>query len=132
MDEKLNKEEIWSRCLSYIRDRIQETAFQTWFDDVRVSSINKEDITLLVPNKFHYEWLESKYRTLIVESIKSIVMHPLIVNYTVPVTSKSSNGREAAKSWLGCAAVWIIASGHSSLINIFTFFRSLISIGLGK
>ena len=57
MDEKLNKEEIWGKCLSYIKDRIQETAFQTWFDGVQVSSINKEDITLLVPNKFHYEWL---------------------------------------------------------------------------
>ena len=91
MDEKLNKEEIWGKCLSYIKDRIQETAFQTWFDGVQVSSINKEDITLLVPNKFHYEWLESKYRTLIDESIKSIVTYPLIVNYTVPVTSKSSN-----------------------------------------
>ena len=91
MDEKFNKEEIWGKCLSYIKDRIQETAFQTWFDGVQVSSINKEDITLLVPNKFHYEWLESKYRTLIDESIKSIVTYPLIVNYTVPVTSKSSN-----------------------------------------
>ena len=91
MDEKLNKEEIWDRCLSYIKNRIQETAFQTWFDDVKVSSVNKEEITLQVPNKFHYEWLESKYRTLIDESIKSIVSYPLIVNYTVPVTSKSSS-----------------------------------------
>ena len=38
------------------------------------ASINKEDITLLVPNKFHYEWLESKYRTLIDESIKNDVI----------------------------------------------------------
>ena len=91
MDEKLNKEEIWDKCLSYIKDRIQETAFQTWFDGVKVSSVNREDITLLVPNKFHYEWLESKYRALIDESIKSIVSHPLIVNYTIPVTSKSSS-----------------------------------------
>ena len=91
MDEKLNKEEVWGRCLSYIKNRIQETAFQTWFADVHVSAINKEDLTLLVPNKFHYEWLESKYRTLIDESIKSVLSCPLVVNYTVPITSKSSN-----------------------------------------
>ena len=90
MDEKLNKEEIWSKCLLFIKNRIQETAFQTWFDGISISSISSEDVTLLVPNKFHYEWLESKYRTLIDESIKSIVTYPLIVNYTVPVTSKSS------------------------------------------
>ena len=45
MAEKLNKEEVWTKCLSFIKSRIQETAFQTWFDDVRVSSINREDIS---------------------------------------------------------------------------------------
>ena len=31
--------------------------------------------------------------------------------------SKSSKGREAARSWLGCAAAWTMASGRSSSIN---------------
>ena len=65
MDDKLNKEEIWNKCLLFIKNRIQETAFQTWFDGVQVASISDEDITLLVPNQFHFEWLESKYRNLI-------------------------------------------------------------------
>ena len=65
MDDKLNKEEVWNKCLLFIKNRIQETAYQTWFDGVNVASISNEDITLLVPNKFHYEWLESKYRMLI-------------------------------------------------------------------
>ena len=90
MDDKLNKEEVWSKCLLFIKNRIQETAFQTWFDGVLISSMSEEDITLLVPNKFHYEWLESKYRTLIDESINKIMSKSLIINYTVPITSKSS------------------------------------------
>ena len=88
MDEKLNKEEIWSKCLSYIKDRIQETAFQTWFDGVQVSSINKEDITLLVPNKFHYEWLESKYRLLIDDAIKSTGNYFAHVDFGEDITAK--------------------------------------------
>ena len=91
MDEKLNKEDIWSKCLLFIKNRIQETAFQTWFDGVQVASINNEDITLLVPNRFHFEWLESKYRNLIDEAIKKVLSKSLIINYTVPVTSKSAN-----------------------------------------
>ena len=89
MDEKFNKEEVWGKCLLFIKNRIQETAFQTWFDGVQISSINNEDLTLLVPNKFHYEWLESKYRTLIDEAINNVTAKSLIINYTVPVTSKS-------------------------------------------
>ncbi len=89
MDEKFNKEEVWGKCLLFIKNRIQETAFQTWFDGVQISSINDDDLTLLVPNKFHYEWLESKYRTLIDEAINSITSKSLIINYTVPITSKT-------------------------------------------
>ena len=88
MDEKFNKEEVWGKCLLFIKNRIQETAFQTWFDGVQISSINNEDLTLLVPNKFHYEWLESKYRTLIDEAINSVTSKSLIINYTVPITAK--------------------------------------------
>ena len=90
MDDKLNKEEVWNKCLLFIKNRIQETAYQTWFDGVNVASITGEDITLLVPNKFHYEWLESKYRMLIEESLKHVTSKSLIINYTVPITSKSS------------------------------------------
>jgi len=90
MNNKLNSEEVWNKCLLFIKNRIQETAFQTWFDGVRISSMGEEDITLLVPNKFHYEWLESKYRALIDEAINTVVSKSLIINYTVPITSKSS------------------------------------------
>jgi chromosomal replication initiator protein len=90
MNDKLNREEVWNKCLLFIKNRIQETAFQTWFDGVSISSMGGEDITLLVPNKFHYEWLESKYRALIDEAINTVVSKSLIINYTVPITSKSS------------------------------------------
>ena len=89
MGDKLNKEEVWRKCLLYIKNRIQETAYQTWFDGIKISSISDDDITIQVPNKFHYEWLESKYRTLMDEAIVNSLSYPLVINYTVPITSKT-------------------------------------------
>ena len=86
----INKDEFWGQCLSYIKTRISEQAYQTWFDDVMVSSINGEEITLLVPNQFHYEWLEQKYRHLIDAAIKETGIHPLVVNYSVVISKKST------------------------------------------
>ena len=43
------------------------------------------------------------------------------------LTSKSSKGREAARSWLGWAAVWTIAVGLSFSMNVRTEERSRIS-----
>jgi len=41
----LNKDELWGKCLLYIKDRIQEQAFQTWFDGIVATSLNNEEIT---------------------------------------------------------------------------------------
>ena len=64
----------------FIKDKIQDQAFQTWFDGISAISINNEEITLQVPNQFHYEWLESKYRHLIDSALKEVWPNPLIVN----------------------------------------------------
>ena len=86
-----NKDELWSKCLLYIKERIQEQAYQTWFDGVSVIDLNDEGITLQVPNQFHYEWLESKYRHLIDNSLKKYAVYPLIVNYSVVISDKKSD-----------------------------------------
>ena len=83
-----NKDELWGKCLVFIKERIQEQAYQTWFDGVSAINLNDEGITLQVPNKFHYEWLESKYRHLIDNALKEHAPHPLIVNYSVVISDK--------------------------------------------
>ena len=85
----MNKDELWDKCLLYIKDRIQEQAFETWFDGVLATNLGDEIITLQVPNQFHYEWLESKYRHLIDNALKENSQHPLIVNYSVVISDKS-------------------------------------------
>ena len=85
------KQTYWDKSLAYIRSKIEETAFQTWFEGVEIGTINDESITLIVPNRFHYEWLESKYRNLIDDAIKSTFNKSLIVNYSVILTEKTSD-----------------------------------------
>ena len=88
-EQGVSKDELWGNCLLYIKDRIQDQAFQTWFDGVIATNLNEEEITLQVPNQFHYEWLESKYRNLIDNALKEYSSHPLIVNYSVVISDKS-------------------------------------------
>ena len=84
----MKKEEFWTQCLAGIKTKISEQAFETWFNDVEIVGLEKEEITLQVPNKFHYEWLESKYRHLIDEVITEIGDVPRIVNYSVMISNK--------------------------------------------
>ena len=84
----MKKEEFWTQCLDGIKPKISEQAFETWFNDVEIVGLEKEEITLQVPNKFHYEWLESKYRHLIDEVITEIGDVPRVVNYSVMISNK--------------------------------------------
>ena len=81
---------VWDNCLLYIKDRVPELAFQTWFVGIQLSSVTEEGIVLQVPNKFHYEWLESKYRILIDDAVKNNFDHPRVVNYSVVISEKKS------------------------------------------
>jgi chromosomal replication initiator protein len=87
----MEKENFWQQCLDKIKNKISDQAFETWFKAVDIISINKEEINLQVPNEFHYEWLESKYRHLIDEVIIEISDHPKIVNYSVMISDKNIN-----------------------------------------
>ena len=87
----MEKEKFWQQCLDKIKNKITDQAFETWFKAVDIISLNKEEINLQVPNEFHYEWLESKYRHLIDEIIIAVGDHPKMVNYSVMISDKNIN-----------------------------------------
>ena len=80
---------FWQKCLEKIKEKLSDQAFETWFKAVSVISLNAEEINLQVPNQFHYEWLESKYRHLIDAAISKVDGVPRIVNYSVMISDKN-------------------------------------------
>ncbi len=79
----MDKEQIWQNCLSYIRERIPDQAYHTWFDGISLKDLTTDSIHLAVPGKFHLEWLESKYSRLIADAMTSGTGNPLQVHYTI-------------------------------------------------
>jgi chromosomal replication initiator protein len=49
---------IWQNCLALIREQIEETAYKTWFEPIIPKSLELDTLTLQVPNRFFFEWLE--------------------------------------------------------------------------
>ena len=85
----MNQNTFWQKCLEKIKEQLSDQAFETWFKAVSIISLNDDEINLQVPNQFHYEWLESKYRHLIDDAISQIDGVPRIVNYSVMVSDKT-------------------------------------------
>ena len=54
-------EKIWNNCLIFIKDNIQQQAFKTWFEPIIPLKIAENSLSIQVPSKFFYEWLEEHY-----------------------------------------------------------------------
>ncbi len=87
----MEKQNFWTECLNLIKQQITNQAFETWFSDVEILELNKEEIKLQVPNQYHYEWLEQKYRHLINDVLTEVGKNPRVVNYSVIVSNKKIN-----------------------------------------
>ena len=88
MDE--NKK-IWQECKKEIKKSVSFQAYQTWFSDLQFMSADFEQITLQVPNRFHYEWIENKYGQLINTSLKKFFGRELSVNYSILVKPEKAD-----------------------------------------
>lgn len=61
---------IWSNCLNSIKKNVEPQSFKTWFEPIKSVKIDKDVLTIQVPNKFFYEWLEEHYVEILKKAIK--------------------------------------------------------------
>ena len=56
---------VWDKCLSFIKDNIQPQAYKTWFLPIKPVRLSDNVLSIEVPSKFFYEWLEEHYIKLL-------------------------------------------------------------------
>ncbi|TAH27477.1 MAG: chromosomal replication initiator protein DnaA [Cytophagales bacterium] len=56
-----NCKSVWNNCLQLIAEVVGEQSFKTWFEPIVPLSLTNEVLTIQVPSKFFYEWLEEHY-----------------------------------------------------------------------
>lgn len=61
---------VWDSCLKTIRRNVNSQSFKTWFEPIRPIKLANEALTIQVPNKFFYEWLEEHYVHLLKKTIR--------------------------------------------------------------
>ncbi len=62
----LTPESVWSKCLDFIKDNLKnEQNFKTWFEPIIPVKLKGTSLTIQVPSKFFYEWLEQHYINLL-------------------------------------------------------------------
>lgn len=74
---ELSAEAVWQECLQIIRDNISRQSFKTWFEPLKADKLVEEDneirLTVKLPSRFYYEWLEEHYFGLLSKTIMKVL-----------------------------------------------------------
>jgi chromosomal replication initiator protein len=78
-------DKTWEKCLLFIKERIPEQSYKTWFLPIVPVKLESGVLTIQVPSQFFYEWLEENYVHLLHQAIKAEIGPDGRLEYSVVV-----------------------------------------------
>jgi chromosomal replication initiator protein len=84
----IDSQTVWDNCLHTIRKSVNAQSFKTWFEPIRPIHLDQHTLTISVPNKFFYEWLEEHYVHLLKTSVRRELGDKGRLLYHIPEGSK--------------------------------------------
>lgn len=82
---------VWSNCLAFIQDNIQPQAFKTWFEPIKPIKLTDKALSIQVPSKFFYEWLEEHYVKLLKVALTRELGNSAKLIYIIKMENKYGN-----------------------------------------
>lgn len=58
--------------LKGISERISQKQFETWFRGLQLTFMPPDEVRISVPNKFHQVWIEKRYQSIIIETVRQL------------------------------------------------------------
>ena len=81
---------LWEKSLQIIKEKVSPQNFETWIRPIKMSSLEGNNVTLNVPNKFFKDWLIENYQYAIKEAIAKIAGIDLKVDFQIGQETKKS------------------------------------------
>ncbi|WP_136465584.1 chromosomal replication initiator protein DnaA [Flagellimonas onchidii] len=82
---------VWKNCLAFIQDNIQPQAFKTWFEPIKPIKLTDKALSIQVPSKFFYEWLEEHYVKLLKVALTKELGNNAKLIYIIKMENKYGN-----------------------------------------
>ncbi len=81
---------IWENCLTIIRSNVPEKSFNTWFKPIKAIKYEHNILTIQVPNRFFYDWIEEHYLGILKKTIYQVLGPKGQLEYKIVVDSHKS------------------------------------------
>jgi len=88
---ELTAKTVWDNCLIYIKDNISSQSFKTWFLPIKPLKLKDKVLSIQVPSKFFYEWLEENYIKLLKSAISKELGEDAKLVYSIVMENTYGN-----------------------------------------
>ncbi len=78
---------LWKKTLDIIETKISKPSFETWLKSTQVISLEQNDLTIIAPNEFARDWLESRYSSLIQDTLYEVIGEKLNIKFIIPASN---------------------------------------------
>jgi chromosomal replication initiator protein len=92
----MDAKQVWRAALGELQVTLSPANFETWLRDTALVEVDDTRFRISVPNGFAKDWLESRYRSLISQTLGRIVGYGVQVDFFVGATEPAMDGGAAS------------------------------------
>ncbi|WP_347548201.1 chromosomal replication initiator protein DnaA [Pseudalkalibacillus hwajinpoensis] len=86
-----NITDLWQQALSEIEKKLSKPSFETWLKSTSANRMEGDTIIITAPNEFARDWLESRYSSLITETLLELTGSELQAKFIIPQNQSDSD-----------------------------------------
>jgi chromosomal replication initiator protein len=84
----MDAKQVWRAALGELQVSLSPANFETWLRDTHLVDVDDQRFRIAVPNGFAKDWLETRYRSLISQTLARVVGYSVQVEFVVAGTSE--------------------------------------------
>jgi chromosomal replication initiator protein len=86
----MDAKQVWRAALGELQVSLSPANFETWLRDTQLVDVDDQRFRISVPNGFAKDWLETRYRSLISQTLARIVGYSVQVEFVVATSPESA------------------------------------------
>jgi len=92
----MDAKQVWRAALGELQVSLSPANFETWLRDTQLVDVDEQRFRIAVPNGFAKDWLESRYRSLISQTLARIVGYSVQVEFVISPSAESTGEADAS------------------------------------
>src|SRR5664279_5499735 len=115
----MDAKHVWRAALGELQVSLSPANFETWLRDTNLVEVDDNLFRIAVPNGFAKDWLETRYRSLILQTLARIVGYSVQVEFVIreAPTVDASSGPAAPSQQVRLEPGRVGGEGSSSNLN---------------